>query len=552
LLVSCEPAPTVTYEANWSSLKDYPVPQWLRDGKFGIYTHWGPYAVHGQGPNGTWYSFAVYEEDGWQRKHFEENYGDLTPDYGYKDLIPMFTGENFDADEWADLFKRSGARFAGPVAEHHDGFAMWDSKYSDWNAAKMGPKRDIVGELEKAIKARDMKYVTAFHHAANWFFFPTWNKEFDTGNPKYAGLYGPYHDRNEWPPNEEFTDEWYGKIIEVIDNYDPDFIWFDFGLDFMPEMRIKDFLAYFYNKSVAEQDQVVVTYKGHDLPPGVGLMDLELGQERSLTYHEWITDSSVDDQGAWSFVPAAKIKPVNRLVDNLVDRVAKNGYLLLNVGPAPDGSIPKEASDALLGIGEWLDVNGEAIYGTHPWIIAGEGSTTLENREFWGFNESDVAWTAEDIRFTTKDNNLYATFLDWPGEEAVIRTLGGWYRIFADEEEEDEDHDEDEEHEGDEDDDEDHEEMPEWEYMLRELDEEGDFDLENVVSVLEEELEEGPEEDEAEFVGLYDKEIASITLLGHDEPLEWELNDRGLVIQTPGEKPCDHAFVFKIVRSEPF
>lgn len=168
------------YEPNWSSLRQHDTPRWLRDGKFGIYTHWGPYAVHGQGPNGTWYSHEVYmDEEGWQRKHFEETFGKLTPNYGYKDLIPMFAAEKFDADEW--------------------------------------------------------------------------------------------------PPNQEFTDEWYGKIIEVIDNYDPDFIWFDFGLDFMHDSYTKSFLAYYYNKSLTDGDEVVVTFKGHDLPPGVGLVDFELG-----------------------------------------------------------------------------------------------------------------------------------------------------------------------------------------------------------------------------------------------------------------------------------
>ena len=156
------------YTADWQSLRRVQTPEWLQKGKFGIYTHWGPYAVHAYGSNTTWYSFALYlNPEGEEREHFEETFGKLTPEYGYKDLIPLFTADRFDADEWADLFQKAGARYAGPVAEHHDGFAMWDSKYSEWNAANMGPKRDIVGELEAAIKKRDMKYVTAFHHAAN-------------------------------------------------------------------------------------------------------------------------------------------------------------------------------------------------------------------------------------------------------------------------------------------------------------------------------------------------------------------------------------------------
>ena len=362
-LTGCSSVPAKTYEPNWRSLKQYPVPQWLRDGKFGIYTHWGIYSVPAFGGNGTWYANKVYTKpNSPQRKHQVETYGPLS-EFGYKDFIPMFKAEKFDADEWAELFAKSGAKFAGPVAEHHDGFAMWDTKYSEWNAAKMGPKRDVVGELEKAIKKRDMKFVTAFHHAANWFYFPVWDKKLDCSDPKYSGLYGPIHGADEMP-SKEYMDEWYGKIIEVIDNYDPDFIWFDFALEMIHDDYTKEFIAYYYNQSVEHDKSVVVTYKNHDLPPGVGIQDLELGQATELTYNEWITDSSVDDQGAWSYVTNAKFKPVDRLVDNLVDRVSKNGYLLLNVGPKPDGSIPEGAKKALLGMGKWLDINGEAIYGT--------------------------------------------------------------------------------------------------------------------------------------------------------------------------------------------
>jgi len=465
------------YEPTWESLKNNKIPQWLRDGKFGIYTHWGVYAVHGMGPNGTWYANAVYRnQNGWQRKHFEESYGPLT-EKGYKDLIPMFTAENFDADEWADLFKRSGARFAGPVAEHHDGFAMWDTKYSEWNAAKMGPKRDVVGELEKAIKSRNIKFVTAFHHAYSWNYFPVWDKRYDCSNPQYSGLYGPVHEKGA-EPTKEFLDEWQGKILEVIDKYDPDFLWFDFALDIIREDYIKEFIAYYYNKALKNKKEVVVTYKHYDLVPEVGLVDLELGQEPELTHHEWITDSSVDDQGAWSYVKEAGFKPVNRLVDNLIDRVSKNGYLLLNVGPKPDGTIPDEAKKCLLGIGKWLEVNGEAIYGTSAWTFAGEGPTELERSKDAMFNEADIVYTSQDIRFTVKKDTLYAIALDWPGEEAVIYSLAG--------------------HKG--------------------------------------------------FNGLYRDEIKEITMLGDDKPLEWRLDNEALFIKTPEKRPCEHAFVFEIVR----
>jgi alpha-L-fucosidase len=472
------------YEPTWRSLRTYPVPQWLRDGKFGIYTHWGVYAVPAMGPNATWYSHNFYfNPNGPERLHQEATYGPLDK-FGYKDFIPMFTGEKFNADEWAELFQKSGARFAGPVAEHHDGFSMWDTKYSEWNAAKMGPKRDVVGELEKAIKGHGMKFVTAFHHAENWFFFPVWDKRYDCGDPRYSGLYGLIHE-NGAQPSKEFLDRWEGKLLEVIDKYDPDMIWFDFGLNSVPEVYRQDFLAYYYNKAVSRGKDVVVTYKNHDLPPGVGINDLELGQEREMTYHEWITDSTIDAGEGWGYVEGSGFKTAGNLVTNLVDRVSKNGYLLLNVGPKPDGSIPEEAKRRLLDLGKWLAINGEAIYGTTPWIIAGEGPTGLDKAG--PFNESNtIRYTAADIRFTAKDNVLYATVLGWPGEKITIKSLAG-----------------------------------------------------------------GSDASRPFHGGLYPSEIVSITMLGDGHPLHWQLTKDGLTIETPKHPPCEHAFVFKIVRKRP-
>ncbi len=561
------------YEPNWQSLKQNPTPQWLQEGKFGIYTHWGVYAVHAYGENTTWYSFALYmDPEGEARQHFEKTFGKLTPDYGYKDLIPKFTAEKFDADEWAELFQKAGARFAGPVAEHHDGFAMWDTKYSEWNAAKMGPKRDIVGELEKAVKKRGMKYVTAFHHAANWFFFPVWNEEYDTGDPKNSGLYGQPH-----PPgakrNQDFIDEWYGKIIEVIDNYSPDFIWFDFALDDIPEGYVKDFLAYYYNHAAKADKEVVVTYKGHDIIPGAGVRDLELGQEPGITYNDWITDSSVDDRGAWGYANDLTFKTPDRLIDNLIDRVSKNGYLLLNVGPKPDGTIPEGAKEVLLEMGAWLETNGDAIYGTTPWFVAGEGPTNLGEASDIGFNESDIVYTPNDIRFTVKEDVLYATYLAWPGEVAIIRSLrDGSVEVKNDD-------------------------LPEWAraeksislagttWEIKEEEEgeetvysykffedgkfwiaggdagdgvDGKYDQagETVYLAVGGFKWTGRYDGEAftivegggpTYPGFYQEEIKRITMLGDDKELEWAMTKQGLVIKTPAKKG-EYAFVFKIER----
>jgi len=427
------------FQPTWESLRKNPTPQWLREGKFGIYTHWGVYSVPAVGPNGTWYSNHMYmDPNSPERVYHEVTYGPLEK-FGYKDFIPMFTGEKFNADEWADLFRKAGARFAGPVAEHHDGFSMWDTKYSEWNAARMGPKRDIVGELSRAIKKRGLKFVTAFHHAENWYFFPVWDKRLDCSDARYSGLYGPIHEKGA-QPDKQFLERWENKVLEVVDKYEPDFLWFDFGLGFIPEDYKKDLLARYFNKAAAQNREVVVTYKDHDLPPGVGINDLELGQEREMTYHEWITDSSVDNQGAWGYVKGAGYKTTENLVHNLVDRVSKNGFLLLNVGPKPDGTIPEEAKERLLGLGKWLETNGEAIYGTTPWIIAGEGPTKLDGQG--PFNEMDsLRYKAQDIRFTANGNVLYATALGWPGEKIQIKSLAGgpdpgrnfWNGLYASE-----------------------------------------------------------------------------------------------------------------------
>jgi len=488
------------YEADWVSLNRHTTPQWLRDGKFGIYTHWGVYSVHAMGPNATWYVYNVYNRpDSWQRKDFESKYGKLSDGVGYKDLIPMFKAEKFDAAEWADLFARAGAKFAGPVAEHHDGFAMWDTEYSDWNAAQMGPKRDIVGELEKAIKARDMKFVTTFHHSASWFYFPVWDERYDSSNPEYSGLYGFPHEEGV-EPTKEWLDHYSGKIMEVIDKYDPDFIWFESFLELVREDYYRKITAYYYNNALKNGKEVVLTYKDNDIPPLAGLTDLEGGQENRLTHNEWITDTDIDVNGGWGYVEGTSYKSVNRLVDNLVDRVSKNGYLLLNVGPKADGTIPEEAAEKLLGMGEWLDMNGEAIYGTSAWIMAGDGpSMTRSGEGVEGGIQTgagvDHVYTPEDIRFTVKGDTLYAIVLEWPGEEILIKTFARGVNGI------------------------------------------------------------GP---------LYENEIEEITMLGDGQPLEWKwvegertgrisrqgkrIVGGGLSIKTPAERPGDHAYVFKIVR----
>ena len=328
-----------SFDRSWRSLRRHATPQWLQDAKFGIYTHWGIYSVPACGPNGTWYPYYMYREGTPQYEHHVKNYGDPTA-FGYKDFTPQFTAEKFDPDAWAELFKRAGARFAGPVGEHHDGFAMWDSRLTEWNAARMGPKRDVVGELATAIRKQGMRFMVAMHHAENWWFFPHWREEFDTADPRYAGLYGPPHDQDqaipmltslfeEWElqekPSKAFLDMWLGKLREVVEGYEPDLIWLDLGLRYVQEHYKREFLAYYYDKAQEWGKEVAVTYKWHDLVPGAGLVDLERRRFDTLTYHDWLTDTTVDDGRGWSYLPETAYKSATTLVHYLIDNVSKNG-----------------------------------------------------------------------------------------------------------------------------------------------------------------------------------------------------------------------------------
>ncbi|MFB3894954.1 MAG: alpha-L-fucosidase [bacterium] len=473
------------YQENWNSIKEHKTPQWIQEAKFGIYTHWGVYSVPAYGPNGTWYPYNMYRKGSEQYRYHLRTYGHPAQ-FGYKDFIPMFTGEKFNADEWAELFQKAGARFAGPVAEHHDGFAMWNSKLTKWNAVKMGPKRDVVGELEKAIKQRSMKFMTAFHHAENWYFYPHWIKEFDTANPKYSRLYGPLHNHSskpkgygqpgEWEkqevPNREFLNRWLAKLYEVIDGYQPDMLWFDFGLKYIIEPYKLKFLAYYYNKEKKWNRELVVIYKNRDLPPGAGLIDLERGRMDDLTYFDWITDTSVDDGDGWGYIQNVPYKSVTQLIHVLVDNVSKNGYLLLNVGPRSNGEITEAEKERLLGIGNWLQINGEAIYDTTAWFIYGEGPTKMEKSG--PFSElKEPKYTPRDIRFTVKGNTLYAICLGWP---EYARN----YKISS---------------------------------LARNT-----------------------------IIG----KISRVSLLGYNGRLQWKQNTNGLQITWPAVKPCDHAYTFKI------
>lgn len=426
-MVSCNrPKQIAPYEANWDSLANYnEEPDWFKDAKFGIYFHWGilcvPEFAH------DWYPRMMHFEGSSEWNYHTRTYGSPR-EFGYHQLVPLFTAENFDADTWADLFQKSGARFAGMVAEHHDGFSMWASKINPWNAMDMGPKRDLVGEMEKAIHGRNMKFVTTFHIARNFqkfqnrpggesdsSYFPYIEGLFTTSTDSLIRImYGNI-------PKEQFCKNWLGKLEEVIDSYRPDLIYFDGMCDNVPDSCREQFAAYYLNRAAQLGKEVVVTHKHGDLPNSVSLQDMEKGRMDTLTSFAWLTDETVST-GSWSYTKGLSYKTPEQIVHLLIDIVSKNGCMMLNISPRPDGTIPQEQIDILTVIGDWLHQNGEAIYETRPWIAFGEGPTQMGKG---GHFVKDVQYTSQDIRYTTKGNAIYALLLGRPeaGREVMLTSF---------------------------------------------------------------------------------------------------------------------------------
>jgi alpha-L-fucosidase len=349
--------------------------------------------------------------------------------FGYKDFIPMFHAEKLKPEEWAELFRKAGAKFAGPVTEHADGFSMWDSKVNKWNAARMGPGRDVVGEMSKAIRNEGMKFIATLHHQWLWGWYPTMDRSVDASDPKYAGLYGPpapgspfNYGKPTPPPPQDFQDTWEAKTKEVIDKYQPSLIYFDSRLNIIDERHLTDVISYYYSQAERWHEEVSVTYKEKDLPSGVGILDIERGRLGTLASYKWLTDDAID-WNSWCHVQSPSYKSADRIVDELVDIVSKNGSFLLDLTPTAEGVIPEPVVERLLAIGEWLTVNGEAIYGTRPWKLFGEGPTQVKSGMFG--EEKTPDFTAQDIRFTSRWKTLYAIALDWPQNTAdmVIKSL---------------------------------------------------------------------------------------------------------------------------------
>ncbi|WP_420239111.1 alpha-L-fucosidase [Telmatobacter bradus] len=416
------------FSADWNSLGGYRVPDWFRDAKFGIFVHWGVFSVPAYA--NEWYPRNMYLEGNDANKHQVATYGSLNK-FGYKDFIPMFKAEKFDAKAWVDLFARSGARYVVPVAEHCDGFSMYDSSINPWNAVKMGPHRDIVGEVAAATRARGLHFGASSHRAEHWWWYEGGRKiDSDVNDPRYAELYGPAMPQHlpgdtskkepdprhleKWlAPDKAFTDDWLARTAEIIDKYQPEFLYLDWWIGqpaFQPDLQ--RLAAYYYNHAAASGHPVVLTYKEYDFPENAAVLDVERGKLDALRLLPWQTDTSISVH-SWGYIENDEYRDAKSLIDELADVVSKNGNLLLNVGPRADGTIPEKAQKILLEMGHWLDVNGEAIYGSRPFALYGEGPTKVSSQSLYSDKQE---YTPADIRYTTNKGMLYAIALGWPSD----------------------------------------------------------------------------------------------------------------------------------------
>ena len=483
---------TGPFTADWDSLAGNGVADWYLNAKLGIFIHWGVYAVPATGHE--WYPRRMYLNEFDRRRslnffeHHLETWG-THKTFGYKDFIPMFKAENYDPEAWAALFEEAGARYVVPVGEHHDGFPLYASSYTKWDASQMGPERDVIADLEEAVRARGMKFGVSSHRAFNYGYYVR-DGSYDTVDEEAFGLYGePREDLEftsgqnfDWfPQSEAFRDDWLGRTAEMAEKFKADLVWFDFGIGprqqvptweenpFAP--HLKRFMAYYYNRARAWGKTGVVNYKFTAMPEDVAVLDLERARLAGMRDRFWQTDTSVGFT-SWGYVDNHRYKEVSLILTEFIDVVSKNGCLLLNVGPKADGTIPAREAEMLREIGAWLKVNGEAIYGSRPWKIYGEGPT--ETVEGHLSEQRNKRMGPEDIRFTTQGGALYATALGLAEQEWTIESLRA-----------------------------------------------GSEHLEGHA-------------------------VSAVRLLGYEGDLDWSQREDALVIRSPGEDAGKHAFVFEV------
>ena len=422
------------YKADWTSLCNHKAPDWFVRDKLGIFIHWGIYSVPGFG--NEWYARSMYDKNCREFEHHRKTYGEHK-DFGYKDFIPMFKAEKFNADEWIDLFSKAGIKYVMPVAEHHDGFAMYKTDFNRWNATEMGPCKDIVGELKKSCEEKGLTFCASTHRAEHYFFLNLGRSfDSDVNDEAYADFYGPavyipeldsHHmggsteDPQGVGASKEWLEDWLVRTCELIDKYQPSIVYFDWWIQnhsFKP--YLKKLAAYYYNRADEWGKEVTINYKHYAFPDTVATYDIEKGALTGISPVPWQTDTNIGKH-SWGYIKDNKYKSARQVISDLIDIVSKNGNLLINIGPKPDGTITDEETKVLLDMGKWLETNGEGIYGTRVWRYFGEGKVNAEDGAFKDSDEK--AFTNKDFRFTYKDGTLYAFQMRPNGKKVKIKSL---------------------------------------------------------------------------------------------------------------------------------
>lgn len=414
------------FQPTMDSLTNYDYPEWFRDAKFGIWAHWGPQAVP---MAGDWYARNMYLQGQRQYQDHLERYGHDSTN-GYKDIIPLWKAEKWDPDRLMALYKKAGAKYFVSMGSHHDNFYLWNSQLHKWNAVNMGPKRDVVGDWQKAAKKYGLRFGVSEHLGASFTWFqpshqsdktgPLAGVPYDGADPKYQDLYhfpAEPGDTGWYSKNPRWQQMWFDRIKELVDNYHPDLLYTDGGVPFGNEVGLS-LIAHYYDADASKHHgKVNVVYTCKQKSGGRWVEDLERGVMPGINPYPWQTDTSIGD---WFYNKNWKFRPVSWTIHMLVDIVSKNGNLLLNIVQRPDGSLDPEVEESLAVLADWIGVHGEAIYGTRPWLVYGEGAVKTKGGHF----KEDFAYTAQDIRFTTKGKTLYAIALGWPADgRLVVRSL---------------------------------------------------------------------------------------------------------------------------------
>lgn len=416
-------APGIPFAPELDSLQAYRAPEWFRDAKLGFWACWGPEAVPEMG---DWYARNMYIEGHRQYEDHLKRYGHPSK-FGYKDLVPLWRGENWNPDRLMGLYKKAGARYFCAIAQHHDNIDCWNSRFHRWNSVKMGPQRDVIGEWRGAARKHGLRFGVTEHLGASWNWFgvskladttgPLAGVPYDGVNPKFDDLYhrGNAHRDCPWYRNtpESFQMEWFNRIKDLVDSYQPDLLYSDGSLPFGRYGR--ELLAHFYNANIHRLGgrlEVVYNCKNNDdggqFADGMCVQDLERGIQDGIKSLPWQTDTCVGD---WYYKRDIQYKTPTTIIQMLIDIVSKNGNLLLNFPVRADGTLDMQEEDILAKISDWIAINGEAIYGTRPWRVYGEGATGPTSGNF---NEGKIRYTSDDIRFTTKHGQLFAFALAWP------------------------------------------------------------------------------------------------------------------------------------------